>query len=104
VETFTCITRIRAWFHISQHVAAAPDVALRSHIAAVPNDALRSQEDDCGPSEEELQWLQRVSGGQQNVEIIVVEHCKNTWLWLDGARYEPQYITYIVKTDVNGLA
>jgi hypothetical protein len=94
--TFTCITEIRDSSHLSQHAAESPDAALRDHIAALPYD------DGAGPFGEELAWLRRISGGRQEIALIPVGHCKNTWLWLDGARYEPQYLTYIVKTQVDG--
>ena len=96
MDTFTCITEIRDSFHLTQHAAESPAAALREHIAALPFS------DGAGPFDEELEWLQRVSGGKEGVEMIPVGHCKNTWLWSDGARYQPQYLTYIVKTDVRG--
>jgi hypothetical protein len=34
------------------------------------------------------------------VELVPVGHCRSTWLWRDGARHEPQYITYIVRTEI----
>ncbi len=96
MDTFTCITDIRDSFHLTQHAAANPTAALRDHIAALPYD------DGAGPFDEELEWLQRIGDGTQEIKLIPVGHCKNTWLWLDGARYQPQYLTYIVKTDVGG--
>ena len=94
MATFTCITEVRDSIHLTQHAIHDPTAALREHIAALPYD------DGTGPFDKELEWLQRVSGGLSDVELIAVGHCKNTWHWRDGARYEPQYITYIVKTDV----
>jgi hypothetical protein len=32
--------------------------------------------------------------------LLLVDRCKNTWLWRDGVRDAPQYLTYIVQTDV----
>jgi len=96
METFTCITEIRDSFHLSQHTAASPAAALRDHIAALPYD------DGAGPFDEELQWLRGINGGNQDVKLVPVGHCKNTWFWLDGAKYQPQYLTYIVKTEVSG--
>ena len=71
-----------------------PESALRDHIAALPYD------DGAGPFEDELEWLRRVSRGSEPIELLPVTQCRSTWLWRDGARYEPQYITYIVRTDV----
>ena len=68
--------------------------SLRDHVAALPYD------DGTGPFGEELEWLLRVSGGTEPVEMLPVGHCRGTWLWSDGERYEPQYITYVVCTDV----
>src|SRR5436309_8385087 len=31
------------------------------------------------PFDDELQWLQRVGGGMQEIELLPVGHCKNTW-------------------------
>jgi hypothetical protein len=96
MDTFTCITEVRGSFHVTQHSAASPAAALRDHIAALPYD------DATGPFDEELAWLRRISGGALEVELIALGHCKNTWLWRDGARHDPQYLTYVVTTDVGG--
>jgi|GEM_PF-3208105 len=96
MNTFTCITLIRDSFHTTQHAAENPTVALRLHIGSLPFD------DGDGPLDEELDWLKRVSDGMCSIELVPFgDSCKNTWLWGDGARYEPQYHTTIVKTDVN---
>jgi hypothetical protein len=92
VPDFTCITEVRGSFHLSQHPSATPEEALREHVAALPFD------DGEGPFDEELEWLRRIAGAQQAVELLPVRQCPGTWLWLDGARYEPKYITYIVRT------
>jgi hypothetical protein len=94
VPIFTCITEIRQSTHLSQHVAVAPSQALREHVAALPYD------DGTGPFDDELEWLQNVAGGISEVTMHPVSHCRNTWLWLEGARYDPQYLTYMVQTDV----
>ena len=94
MAVFTCITKVRKSFHLSQHKAIDHVEALREHIAALPFD------DGVGPFDKELTWLQNVSGGTVASEFIPVDNCKGTWLWLDGARHNPQYITYIVRTDV----
>lgn len=94
MATFTCITEARDSIHLTQHATHDPTAALREHIAALPYD------DGTRPFDEELEWLQGISGGVFDVELIAIGHCKNTWLWRDGAQYNPQYITYIVKTDV----
>jgi hypothetical protein len=94
VAVFTCITEVRESFHLTQHPAAAPEAALRSHIAGLPYD------DGAGPFGDELEWLRRVSSGEEPVELLPIGHCRGTWLWREGARYEPRYITYVVRTDV----
>ena len=94
VAIFTCITEVRESFHLTQHSADAPEAALREHIAALPYD------DGAGPFGEELERLLRVSSGPEPVEMLPVGHCRGTWLWLGGARYNPKYITYVVRTDV----
>lgn len=91
---FTCITEVRESFHLSQHSSATPEAALRDHIAALPYD------DGVGPFGEELDWLLRISSGTEPVEMLPVGHCRATWLWRNGTRYEPQYITYVIRTDV----
>jgi len=98
VPVFTCITEVRKSFHLSQHVASEPESALRDHIAAIPYD------DGAGPFDDELEWLHRVSSGVEQIEMHPVGHCRSTWLWLSGARHEPQYITYVVRTDINNVA
>jgi hypothetical protein len=92
---FTCITEVRDSFHVSQHRADGAEQALRRHIAALPFD------DGTGPFDEELEWLQRISNGQQAIELLPMHGCKATWLWGDGARHDPKYITYIVRTAVD---
>lgn len=91
--TFTCITEVRNSIRLTQHEAGDPTVALREHIASLPFD------DGSGPFDGELEWLQSIAGGRFDVHLLPVGHCKNTWLWLDGARNEPQYLTYLVQTD-----
>ena len=95
MASFTCITEASDSIHISQHSAGGPDYALRDHISALPSD-------DCdGPFDDELEWLQNVSNGETEVELISVTNCKNTWLWRDGTTRKPQILTYIIKTDIN---
>jgi hypothetical protein len=98
MKVFTCITEVRGSIHLTQHAASRPEDALRQHIAALPFD------DGAGPFGEELKWLLRVGSGAQQVQLVPVGHCKNTWLWLDGSRYQPQYLSYIVETDVRESA
>ncbi len=96
MPAFTCITLIRDSFHVKQHIATGPEAALRIHIEKLPYD------DGAGPFDEELEWLQRVAGGTEQVTMHALGgHCKNTWLWLEGARYDPQYHTYVVQSDVH---
>lgn len=85
--TFTCITGVRNSIHITQHAAESPVGALREHIGALPYD------DGTGPFDDELNWLHSVSGEESDVTLIPVTQARNTWLWLDGARHEPQYLT-----------
>jgi hypothetical protein len=94
MNTYTCLTEIRESMHLTQHVIDNPEAALRAHIGALPFD------DGVGPFDEELEWLQQVSDGSQEIQLSPIGHCRNTWLWLEGARYQPQYLTYIVKTDM----
>lgn len=94
MAVFTCITEVRDSFHLTQHSAIGPEAALRDHIAGLPYD------DGIGPFDGELEWLRRVTSGEEPIEMLPVEHCRGTWLWRGGTRYEPQYITYIVRTDV----
>ena len=92
---YTCFTENRDSSHLEQTEAENEVMALKEAIASLPYD------DGAGPFDEELEWLQNVAGGNIDVTLHPVGHCKNTWLWLEGARYEPQYLTYIVKTDIN---
>lgn len=92
--TFTCITELRGSSRLTQHEVVDPTAALRAHIASLPFD------DASGPFDDELEWLQSITNGQSDVSLLPVGQCKNTWLWLDGARNEPQYLTHIVQTDV----
>ncbi|WP_152049376.1 hypothetical protein [Tautonia marina] len=98
MAVFTCITEVRESFHLSQHTSATPEAALRDHIAALPYD------DGTGPFDDELEWLLRVSGGTEPVEMLPIGHCRVTWLWKGGTLYEPKYITYVVRTDVGADA
>lgn len=93
---FTCITEIRNSVHLKQVECEEPVVALRKAIASLPFD------DGQGPFDEELEWLQSMAAAQTPATLHPVGHCKNTWLWLEGARYEPQYLMYVIKTDVGG--
>jgi hypothetical protein len=91
---FTFITTIRGHFYLKQVEAPSVDVALREAIAALPFD------DGEGPFDEELKWLQQVASGGIAVTLHPVKHCENTWLWLEGSKYEPQYLTYGVQTEI----
>jgi hypothetical protein len=92
---FTCITTINDSIYLRQVEAGDSTAALREAVAALPYD------DGTGPFDEELEWLQQASGAQVPVTMHPVAHCKNTWLWLEGARHEPQYLTYVIQTDVS---
>ena len=92
---FTCLIEVRDNFHLSQHHTSGPEYALRDGVAALPYD------DGTGPFDEELDWLHRVGGGSEPVELLPVAPCQGVWLWLGGARHEPQYIAYIVRTDTS---
>ncbi len=95
---FTCITELCGSSHLTQHSSTTPEEALRDHIAALPYD------DGDGPFGEELEWLLRVSGGTEPVELLPVGHCRGTWLWGGGMRHEPRYISYVVRTDVGAAS
>jgi hypothetical protein len=92
MDLYTCITDKGDSTHLSQHLSSAPHAALRDHIAALPYDVAT------GPFDEKLEWLRSISGGIQPIELLPVAGCMNTWLWREGARNTPQYLTYIVKT------
>ncbi|MDR0441473.1 MAG: hypothetical protein LBI59_10945 [Candidatus Accumulibacter sp.] len=92
---FTCITTINDSIHLKQVEAGGAAAALREAVAALPYD------DGAGPFDEELEWLRQVSAGEAPVTMNPVGHCKNTWLWSEGARHEPQYLTYVIQTDVS---
>ncbi len=94
MAVFTCITEVRESFHLTQHSAGGPEAALRDHLAALPYD------DGAGPFGDELEWLRRLSGGIDSVELVTVGHCPGTWMWLGGARHKPPYSTYIVRTAI----
>jgi hypothetical protein len=95
MPAFTCITLIRDCFHVTQHVASNPEAALRIHVGMLPFD------DGVSPFDEELEWLQHIAGGTEQVTMHALGgQCKNTWLWSEGARYDPQYHTYVVQSDV----
>ena len=91
---FTFITSIRDSVHLKQVQAASIELALRDAIRSLPFD------DASGPFDEELKWLQGVASGSIPITLHPIGHCKNTWLWLEGARYEPQYLVYGVQTDM----
>ncbi len=95
MPSYTCITHIRNSFHVTQHTANGPEAALRVHIEKLPYD------DGTGPFDKELEWLQHIAGGTEQVTMHALGgDCNNTWLWLEGARYDPQYHTYVVQSDV----
>lgn len=96
MPAFTCITLIRDSFHVTQHAATGPDAALRIHIGNLPHD------DGDGPFGDELEWLLRIAEGAEQVTMLAMgDNCKNTWLWSEGARYDRQYHTYVVQSDVH---
>ena len=94
MAVFTCITEVRDSIHLTQHAVSGPEAALRARIAALPYD------DGAGPFDDELEWLLRVSGGTEPVELLPVGHCPGVWFWRGGARYEPPYTTYVIRTAV----
>ena len=79
MAVFTCITEVRESFHLTQHLAGGPEAGMRDHLAALPYD------DGAGPFGDELEWLRRLSGGIDSVELVTVGHCPGTWMWLGGA-------------------
>ena len=89
---YTLITEIRESFHVSQHEAATPQAAVANHIAALPYD------DGAGPFDEELDWLATIGSGAGSVTLVDV--CPAAWMWLEGARHNPPYSTYIVQTEI----
>lgn len=91
---FTCFTTVGDSIYLDQVEASEPEAALRRAIATLPYD------DGAGPFDEELEWLQQVAGGGIVVTLLPVGHCRNTWLWREGARYEPQYLVYVVQTEI----
>ncbi|MDB5339701.1 MAG: hypothetical protein JWN70_5320 [Planctomycetaceae bacterium] len=91
---FTCFTTIKDCVYLKQVSALDPPSAVRQAIGSLPFH------DGTGPFDDELEWLQQVCGGEAVVTMHPVGHCKNTWLWLEGSRYEPQYLTYAVQTDM----
>lgn len=95
MAVYTCITENRDFFHLTQHAATGPDAALRNHIAALPFD------DGFGQFNDELEWLTRVSNGSEPVEMLPVGNCRGTWLWQEGLRTEPRYVTYVVRSFVD---
>ncbi len=92
---FTCITTIRDCIWLKQTEAADVSAALRQAIAVLPYD------DGAGPIDDELDWLLSVAGGEAAVTMDPVGHCRNTWVWLEGLRNEPEYLTYAIQTDVS---
>jgi len=95
---FTFITTIRNSIHVTQIEASCVEAALRDAIASLPFD------DAEGPFDEELEWLHQFSGGETEVTMHPIGHCRNTWLWLEGARHDPQYLSYAVQTEVTESA
>ena len=94
---YTCVTENRDSFHLTQHCAETPADAMRLHLEAFPYD------DGAGPFDQELNWLQQVIDDSAPLSVHPVGHCKGTWLWVEGARHSPQYLTYIVQTDPNAV-
>ena len=95
---FTSIISIRDCIYVKQVEACDVEAALRQSIAALPFGDEESLIDT------ELKWLQDVASGGISVTLIPVKYCVNTWLWLEGSRYEPQYTIYCVQTDIRKTA
>jgi hypothetical protein len=96
MPTFTVLTELRGTFHVSQHDAVTPALAVASHLAGLP------LEDGDDIAEEELAWLRRLISGISPAVLTEVRGCACTWLWTEGARHSPQYLTYVVQTEVEG--
>jgi len=86
---------IREEIFLYQFEVDNPESALRKCVASLPYD------DGKGPFDEELDWLQEIASGSAEVTLHPIGHCINTWMWLEGSRFEPQYLSYIIKTDVS---
>ena len=95
MSTYTCFIEVRESVHLHQCDADSPELALRQGVASLPYD------DGVGPFGEELDWLHKTTSGEAVVTMLSLSHCRNTWLWLEGSRYEPQYLSYVIKTDVS---
>jgi hypothetical protein len=91
---FTFVTTVRDSVYLKQVKAPSVNAALREAIAALPFD------NGGGPFDEELEWLQQVATGGTTVTLHLVHGCENTWLWIEGARHEPQYLTHAVQTEM----
>jgi len=92
VRVFTGLTDLGTAIHLSQHSAQSAVDALREHVSGIPREDLSDN------SDEEVEFLRRVAAG----DIPATLHPSGwaaTWLWLEGARRQPRYLTYIVQTD-----
>jgi hypothetical protein len=97
VATYTVITENRDAFRLSQHACETPETALAQHIGQLPFD------DGAGPFDEELDWLQAVASGEAQITLLEVSSCRGTWMWLEGARSNPPYSTYLVRTELEPI-
>jgi hypothetical protein len=89
---YSVISECRGSFHVTQWTAATPQHALSEHVKSLPYD------DGSGPHDDELRWLQSVGSGAGAITLHSVGKTGTMWLWMEGARHEPQYITYVVET------
>lgn len=89
---FTCTTENRGQHHISQHVSANPEKALREHINSLPFI------EGINPIGDELYWIQNIALGKIEVTLRPLTEHTNVWKWCEGEDYLFPYTTHIIKT------
>lgn len=92
---YTCTTENRGQYHISQHVTASPEKALREHINSLPFI------EGINPIGDELYWIQNIALGKIGVTLRSLPEHTNVWKWREGEDYLFPYTTYVIKTVEN---
>lgn len=91
MDVFTIVLNGNNQFHLDQLTAESPACALAMAFNRLPSDLFKDQV---------VEILLDFAAKPQSINLIPCVSIKEVWLWIDGAKLNPQIIVYIVKSNV----
>ncbi len=95
---YTVISEVTDDMQVTQHEVEFPENAVCDHIAVRGLDPLYEF------SDEEIEQLRNIARNPNELKLIPISHCSNTWLWTSNTEHSsfPQPLTiYVVQTDTS---